>query len=758
MSREPATVSEHFRRYAQWHETNGSALYSVLSGEVAENPRLLSLLATVPPSKARPQLLFAAYRRLFGTPASWAEFRDNIRSREGELRELLIGSYVQVNEPGRCTLLLPALAAFADRPLALIEVGASAGLCLLPDFYEYHYGDDVVMPARAVASAPPRFSCTASGVSPSSGAHPDIAWRRGLDPNPIDPNRASQVAWLESFIWPDPQRPERLERLRAAMAIAREVRPRILRGSLATDLGTLIRQAPLGLNVVVVNICVATYTTPAERRSYVAQLIRSRANWISIEPSHAFPRIARKYARHALGVAPVGLGQRRARGSGGPAGNPGGLGCGMLNQFRRRPAAKDRTDTRERARPAAPVGGDDVDSLMHDPSRDDTHSRLHRRGTRIARVDYGGGIWLAAGYDLVLQVLTDDHTFASRHDLPNGSSHFVGVMAPPTPIRAVPIEVDPPAFRGYRRLLARRFTAQAVADLMPTIQEYSQQCIDARIGTGRIDLFHDLAKLVPAMVTLKLIGLPVCDASDIADAVHRRGDDRFALNAAWARFTQRVFEGIRARRKEPRDDLISHLLNSELDGRPVTETELLEMCFTMVIGGMSTTAKLSLGALTYLAVHPDVRAGIIDGSLDLDLAMEEFLRYYSPVPVLCRTATRDVVLGEREIRQGERLGVGFAAANRDPSVFDDPDLVDLCRQPNGHVAFGQGIHYCIGATLGKAEALVMIRQVLDRIPDYWIDVPAMHRSLTSVASVGSSWGTRLSVGLPAEFRVARVSP
>jgi cytochrome P450 len=403
--------------------------------------------------------------------------------------------------------------------------------------------------------------------------------------------------------------------------------------------------------------------------------------------------------------------------------------------------------------------GDDRSGSRYDPSRDNTHSRLHRRGEKVVRVDYGGGIWLVAGYDTVLDVLTDDSAFASKHDLPNGSSPFMGVMAPPTPIRAVPIEVDPPAFRGYRKLLARRFSSSALADLMPTIEKCTQWCIDRRIASGHIDLFHDLAKLVPAMVTMKLIGLPMSNADEIANAVHRRGEDRFALSKTWALFTQQVFETMRARKQHPEDDLISYLLDAQIDGRHVSETELLELCFTMVIGGMSTTAKLALGALTYLGVHTDERARIIDGSVDLEVAMEEFLRYYSPVPVLCRTATRDIVLSGRTVQRGERLGVGFAAANRDPSVFEDPDHLNLHRQPNQHLAFGHGIHYCIGATLGKTEALVMLRHVLARIPDYQIDVQQMHDFLNSAEAAGSSWGTRLMVGLPAQFRPAsRVSP
>jgi hypothetical protein len=313
MLTEQNAISERFRHYSQRHAIRGSALYSLLSAHVTESPQLLALLASVPASKARPQLLFAAYRQLFGMPDSWEDFRRNICSRASEVRKFLTESHIQVNEPSRCTSLLPALAQFSG-PLALIEVGCSAGLCMLLDSYEYWYGDDFI-PALPVAGLKaPQFRCQVTGTL-SSGNTPEIAWRRGIDLDPIDLSDESQVAWLESFVWPGPRHAERLEHLRTAIAIAREVRPEILQGNLATDLAAVIRQVPLGLTIVVVNMAVLTYTTPAERRAYVTQLSRSRAHWVNVEPPHVFPRIAKAYGETlpdsclliSLDRQPVGL-------------------------------------------------------------------------------------------------------------------------------------------------------------------------------------------------------------------------------------------------------------------------------------------------------------------------------------------------------------------------------------------------------------------------------------------------------------------
>jgi cytochrome P450 len=388
---------------------------------------------------------------------------------------------------------------------------------------------------------------------------------------------------------------------------------------------------------------------------------------------------------------------------------------------------------------------------------DERYSLFHLRNSPVSWWDYQGGRWMVSGYEEAVAAAKDPETFCSRHDLPNGRTPYGGVMIPSTPVRAVPIEIDPPEYMFYRRLLAPRFTPTAVRGMRPRVQQFVDWCIDRRIESGRIDMFHDLAKLVPAMTTMELLGLPVADAEIIADAVHVRGEDRFGLKPPWALLYKRTQEAIVARRAEPRDDLISYLLATDVDGRKFTDPELYELCFTMVIGGMATTARLTLGGLSYFAVNHEARERVrADRSL-LPEAVEEFLRYYSPVPFLSRTATKDVCLGGQDIKAGDRVVLGYAAANRDPKVFEEPNEIRIDRKNNRHLALGHGLHFCIGGMLGKMEATMMIERVLDRLPDY--DLAEYDRSGAPTAAAGDSagerlgpaWEVRTDRGLPVEF-------
>jgi cytochrome P450 len=180
----------------------------------------------------------------------------------------------------------------------------------------------------------------------------------------------------------------------------------------------------------------------------------------------------------------------------------------------------------------------------------------------------------------------------------------------------------------------------------------------------------------------------------------------------------------------------------------------------MVIGGMPTVARLTLGAVSYFAAHRPERDRVRQDRTLLPSAIEEFLRYYSPVSLLARTATRAVALGGQDIRAGDRVVLGFAAANRDPRVFDEPDDIRIDRSPNRHLALGHGLHYCIGAQLGKMEADIMIERVLDRMPDFALAADHPHQQPT-VASGGSpgerprpAWESRTGRRLPVVFTPA----
>ncbi len=193
------------RRYAIFAEKEArgrSPLYEELARGVAHDPATLAFLAGLPVAKQQPNLLFAAVRHVCGTPQDWRHFRSLLQDHKIQITAVMLARSTQTNEPGRCATLLPVLAGLRQ-PLALIEVGASAGLCLIPDRYGYVYdGSHRLVPRSAGAIEPPMFRCAAGLGTPLPDDVPEIAWRAGLDLNPIDVNEAEQVHWLETLAWP----------------------------------------------------------------------------------------------------------------------------------------------------------------------------------------------------------------------------------------------------------------------------------------------------------------------------------------------------------------------------------------------------------------------------------------------------------------------------------------------------------------------------------------------------------------------------
>jgi hypothetical protein len=196
---------------------------------------------TVPTEKRQPNLLFASVRHLLGLSTDWPHFRQALLANADAVRSIMLTHSTQTNEPGRCATLLPVLAQL-PQPLALIEVGASAGLCLLADHYGYDYGGHLVC-AKQAEGGRPIFTCAVNRATPLPRAMPQIVWRAGLDLNPLNPTDPSQVGWLETLVWPE--QTQRLTNLRAALRIAAARRPRNAKGDLlGDDLAQLCREAP----------------------------------------------------------------------------------------------------------------------------------------------------------------------------------------------------------------------------------------------------------------------------------------------------------------------------------------------------------------------------------------------------------------------------------------------------------------------------------------------------------------------------------
>jgi hypothetical protein len=273
-------VRQAYTLFADREATGRSPLYVELARGVAGDRELLLLLRELSPAKRQPNLVFTVVRHLYGDPQGWPQFREWMFDRRAEVMALARTRRTQTNEPARCATLLPLLASL-PQPLALIEVGAAAGLCLLVDRYGYDYGRRLVPPRQRVPGAPV-FTCRANDSTPLPTRGVDVVWRMGLDLEPIDITDPEQVAWLESLVWPGEGR--RLELLRAAIAVARADPPQVVRGDLRRDLRSLVEQAPGDATLVVFHTAVLAYLPdPADRVAFGDAVGSLGARWISNE-------------------------------------------------------------------------------------------------------------------------------------------------------------------------------------------------------------------------------------------------------------------------------------------------------------------------------------------------------------------------------------------------------------------------------------------------------------------------------------------
>ena len=286
-SDELARLAERYRTFAVDEAHGISPIYERLAHQIAGAPDILRFLVSFPAPRRQPNLLLGAATFIAGRAPDIALLTELVWDREAELRATMMARTTQTNEPARCAVLLPLLAALPE-PLALIEVGASAGLCLLPDRYGYDYGR-----VRIAATDPnaPAFPCAVDGPAPLPRRLPRIVWRAGLDLNPLDVGSPEDMAWLDALIWPEQD--HRRRNFQAALALARAEPPRIVRGDLLKDLEPLMAEAPADATLVVFHTAVLGYVTPIEARMRFADAMRrSRAVWISNEISPVFPEIA----------------------------------------------------------------------------------------------------------------------------------------------------------------------------------------------------------------------------------------------------------------------------------------------------------------------------------------------------------------------------------------------------------------------------------------------------------------------------------
>lgn len=295
----------------------------------------------------------------------------------------------------------------------------------------------------------------------------------------------------------------------------------------------------------------------------------------------------------------------------------------------------------------------------------------------------------------------------------------------------IPLQIDPPLHKTYRRVLDPLFAPRRVAVLEEPAAALVNGLIDAFEGRDEIDFASEFSVPFPSQVFLTLLGLPLDELARflaMKDGIirpdHVTGRDRshpeaIAHQRATARSIYEYFDAVLDERAEsPRDDLLTTFLQTEVEGRPLSRHEILDICFLFLIAGLDTvTASLDC-FFAYLAQHPKQRRRIVEDPAVIPGAVEELLRWETPVMGVARVATRDVELGGCPIRAGQQVSVLLGSANTDDDEFGDGEEVRFDRDPNRHLAFGGGIHRCLGSHLARLELRVALREWHRRIPDY----------------------------------------
>ena len=336
------------------------------------------------------------------------------------------------------------------------------------------------------------------------------------------------------------------------------------------------------------------------------------------------------------------------------------------------------------------------------------------------------GIWQVFGYAAVERVLSDPGAFSSDFSEIMPAQRDFALFS-----RGNFVRMDPPKHRKLRGLVSQAFTPRMVSGLAPRIAELTTELLDGLGGAERFDLVDGLAYPLPVIVIAALLGIPVDDRpifrqwAELLFSQNQQTSeirlDEAALRALFDAVAPTMREmnayllaHIRQRRAHPHDDLISELVAAEVDGERLDDEEIVGFVGLLLIAGHVTTTALLGNAVITLDEHPDAAAELrADPSL-LPAAIEEVLRYRSPFPRLARRAARDVEFDGRTIAAHNIVILWVASANRDPAQFSDPDRFDLHRTPNPHLAFGHGIHFCLGAPLARLEAKIALGILLER--------------------------------------------
>ncbi len=336
--------------------------------------------------------------------------------------------------------------------------------------------------------------------------------------------------------------------------------------------------------------------------------------------------------------------------------------------------------------------------------------------------------WILTRYDDVLRVLRDHDTFSS--DARQAGGQIAAALqeqranSPLGDTRSV-LASDPPEHTFLRGIVNRAFTPRSVELLRPRMEEIVASLLDELPDTGEWDLMDGLAQPLPVIVIAELLGIPPEDRAQfkvwsqhiaLTTDIMQSQESIESIRQATSELVEYFGGFIEDRRRQPREDLISALVAAETEGRRLTGAEVLAFAILLLVAGNETTTNLIGSGMRTLLAHPEAAAALRAQPERIPAAIEEMLRYDSPVQGIVRFATRDVEVGDKMLRKGDVIMGMTGAANRDPDQFPNPTAFDLDRGDTRHLAFGMGIHYCVGAPLARVEGAIAFRALLERWP------------------------------------------
>ena len=322
-------------------------------------------------------------------------------------------------------------------------------------------------------------------------------------------------------------------------------------------------------------------------------------------------------------------------------------------------------------------------------------------------------LWTIARHDDVMRISRDPITFCSgKGVLPADRQREINADASI-------LFVDPPDHQRHRKLVSPAFTPRRIAALEARVRELARELLDEVEPGNTVDFAPAVAVPLPMLVIADMLGIPAEDrdrfklwSDAMIDAATEPKEETYQLAFELWEYFEKIIE---QRRVDPADDLVSVIAHAEVDDVPLNNAELNGFCMTLLVAGNATTRNLITGGIEALIQHPDQLQRLVADRTLIPSAVEEMLRWVTPVMNFARTATTDVELRDQEIGEGQMVFLLYGAANRDPEVFGpSADAFDVGRQPNPHVAFGFGEHYCMGASLARLEARILFDELLQR--------------------------------------------